>query len=287
MKENWVLITGGTSGIGLATALLFALEGYQVIATGRSENTLKRVDEAAEKAGVTLRYVLADVAEGESVAHLRNEVLALTNGYGVDVLINNAGYAEGGAIEEIPVERLKRQFDTNVIGLVTVTQAFLPFMRTRRYGKIVNISSVLGKVTIPLMGAYTASKHAVESISDALRMELGGTGIDVITVAPGSIQTNFGSRLVGSVRDWMQPTSPYRAAYEKFTSDRESDRGAQPVAIAQVILQAARAASPKPRYAAPFDSKLMPVLKSALPTRTLDRIVRSVVMGKPQSRTKL
>jgi short-subunit dehydrogenase len=279
-KPQWVLITGATSGIGLATAVLFALEGYQVIATGRSEEKLQKVQQAAERGNVTIRQVVADVSDEASIAKLRDEVLALTNGYGVDVLVNNAGYAEGGAMAEIPIERLRRQFETNVIGLVAVTQAFLPEMQKRSRGKIVNISSVVGKVTVPLMGAYTASKHAVESISDAMRMELRPFGIDVITVAPGSIQTNFGNTLVQSIAEWVSPDSHYKAAYEKFRKDRASDRGAKPIVIAKAVLQAVKSPSPKPRYAVPFDSKLMPVVKGILPTRAVDKIIRKVTMGR-------
>ncbi|GMA49641.1 dehydrogenase [Alicyclobacillus contaminans] len=141
-----------------------------------------------------------------------------------------------------------------------------------------NISSVLGQVTIPLMGAYTASKHAVESLSDALRMELKPIGIDVITIAPGSIRTNFGSTLTQTL-NWLRPDSPYRAAYEQMRSDRLSDRGAEPTVIAQAILRAVRSPRPKARYAIPWDAKLMPVAKAALPKRAIDNILRRVIMG--------
>ncbi|MCF8564029.1 SDR family NAD(P)-dependent oxidoreductase [Alicyclobacillus tolerans] len=278
--KKWVLVTGATSGIGLATALLFALKGYEVIATGRSEEKMEKVKRAAEEANVTLRRVIADVADEQSVANLKSEVLALTDGYGVDILVNNAGYAEAGAIEEIPLERLRRQFDTNVIGLVAVTQAFLPQMRARRSGKIVNISSVLGKVSIPLMGAYTASKHAVEAISDAMRVELSPFGIGVITVAPGSITTNFGNTVNAAVSEWMSESSPYYRAYVKFMKDRRLDRGAKPIVIARTIVDAVQSHAPKSRYAVPMDSKAMPVAKALLPTRALDSIMTKVIMGK-------
>jgi short-subunit dehydrogenase len=279
--RKWILVTGATSGIGLATALLLAKEGYEVIATGRSLEKLAVVQRAADRAGVTIRQVMADVSDESSVRKLRDEVLALTNGYGIDVLVNNAGYAEGGAIEEIPLDRLRKQFETNVIGLVAVTQAFLPEMRKRKQGRIINISSVVGKVSIPLMGAYTASKFAVEALSDALRMELAGTGIDVVIVAPGSIQTNFSNTLIESIRSWVSPDSPYRDAYANFANDRgRPDRGAKPLVIAKAISTAIRSKKPKARYAVPADSKLLPVVKGTLPTRTLDKIIRSSVMGK-------
>jgi short-subunit dehydrogenase len=278
-KKQWVLITGATSGIGLASALLLALEGYQVIATGRSEEKLNRVQIAADKAKVTIRRIIADVTDADSIANLHSEVLAMTDGYGVDVLINNAGYAEGGAIEEIPMERVRKQFETNVLGLIAVTQTFLPLMRQRQSGKVINLSSVVGKVTIPLLGAYTATKHAVESITDALRMELHGSGVDVITVAPGSISTNFGTTLVDTIHDWVTTNTPYKHEYEKFIHDRQIGSGADPMIIASTILKAIRAKNPKPRYAAPFDSKLMPAVKSLLTTRTLDKVIIRAVLG--------
>lgn len=277
--KQWVLVTGATSGIGLATSLLLALEGYEVIATGRSEEKLAHVTKAAEQANVTIRRVLLDVTDESSIASMKSEVLALTDGYGVDILINNAGYAEGGALEDIPLERLKMQFDTNVFGLVAVTQAIVPYMRARRHGKVINISSVLGKVSIPLLGAYSATKHAVEAISDALRVELSAFGIQVVTVAPGSIQTNFGETVSGTVGGWAGKNSPYYPFYEKFMHDRKSGRGAQPIVIAKVILQAIQSPRPRARYAVPMDSKTMPVLKALLPTKTIDKIMRRVVMG--------
>lgn len=278
--KPWVLITGATSGIGLSTAVLLAINGYRVIATGRSDEKLDIIAKAADEAGVTIRRAKVDVTDTVSIAKLKDEVLALTGGYGVDVLINNAGYAEGGAIEDIPLDRLRQQFETNVFGLVAVSQAFIPYMRSRKQGRIINISSVVGKVSIPLMGSYTATKYAVESISDVMRVELANAGIQVVIVAPGSIQTNFGSTLIGTVQDWVPENSPYQSAYRKFTQDRNSGRGgAKPMVIAQTILKAIRSANPKPRYAAPFDSKLMPVVKTLLPVRILDRIIRKAMMG--------
>lgn len=277
--KEWVLVTGATSGIGLATSLVLAMAGYQVIATGRTEEKLARVSEAADQANTTIRRVLLDVTDAASVSRMKDEVLALTDGYGVDVLVNNAGYAEGGALEDIPLERLKMQFDTNVFGLVAVTQALVPLMRKRGHGKVINISSVLGKVSIPLLGAYTATKHAVEAISDALRVELAGFGIQVVTVAPGSINTNFGETVSATVRGWAAPDSPYFKSYEKFMKDRRSERGAKPIVIAKTIHHAIATEQPRARYAVPMDSKAMPVVTALLPKRTLDKVMRRIIMG--------
>jgi short-subunit dehydrogenase len=277
-KKEWVLVTGATSGIGLATAILLALQGYQVIASGRTEEKLKKVEQAAEKAGTTIRRVLLDVTNPDSVIQMQKDVLALTDGYGIDVLVNNAGYAEAGAMEEIPVDVLRKQFETNVFGLVAVTQCFIPTMRSRRRGKIINISSVLGRVSLPLMGAYTATKHAVEAISDSLRMELSDTGIQVVVVAPGSIQTNFGETIANSIRGWVNESSPHRARYEKFQKDRVSDRGAKPIVIAKTIQQAIESTKPRVRYAVPYDAKIMPLLAGLMPTRAVDSLMKKVIL---------
>jgi short-subunit dehydrogenase len=277
-KKEWVLVTGATSGIGLATAILLALQGYQVIASGRTEEKLKKVEQAAEKAGTTIRRVLLDVTNPDSVTQMQKDVLALTDGYGVDVLVNNAGYAEAGAMEEIPVDVLRKQFETNVFGLVAVTQCFIPNMRSRRRGKIINISSVLGRVSLPLMGAYTATKHAVEAISDSLRMELSDTGIQVVVVAPGSIQTNFGETIANSIGGWVNELSPHRTRYEKFQKDRMSDRGAKPIVIAKTIQQAIESPKPRVRYAVPYDSKMMPLLAGLMPTRAMDSLMKKVIL---------
>lgn len=278
-KEKWVLVTGATSGIGLATAVLLALKGYQVIATGRTEETLLKLQKAADEANTTIRRVKVDVTCAASIANMQSEVLAMTNGYGVDVLVNNAGYAEGGAIEEIPLERLRKQFETNVIGLVAMTQAFLPLMRERKHGRVINISSVVGKISIPLLGAYTATKHAVEAISDALRIELKNTGIDVVSIRPGSISTNFGSTVAQSVKSWSSSESAYRASYDKFIRQRTSERGVSPVVIAQVVERAVRASRPKAIYSSPFlTSSIVPILKAVLPNRLLNYVLYKAVM---------
>lgn len=282
MKSDgtWVLITGATSGIGLATAIVLAAAGYHVIATGRSEAGLQQLAIAAERARATIRRVRLDVSDESSIATMKSEVLALTDGAGVDVLVNNAGYGEGGAIEDIPLSRLRRQFEANVFGLVGVIQAFLPLMRRRGRGRIINVSSVLGRFSIPLMGAYTASKHAVEAISDALRVELSGSGIEIVTIVPGSVRTRFDATITQTIDEWLTKESVHHAAYQNWRQQRAAAKGVSPLAIANIIHAAIRAARPKPRYVAPAWSRWMPVMKVILPTRTLDSILSSVLMGR-------
>jgi NAD(P)-dependent dehydrogenase (short-subunit alcohol dehydrogenase family) len=186
-----VLITGCSSGIGRATALRLAGRGWPVYATARRPETLTELAQAGCK---TLRL---DMTDEES---MRAAVAEVEREHGtVGVLVNNAGYSQSGPVEEVPLHALRRQFETNVFGLVALTQMALPAMREQRWGKIVNVSSMGGRLTLPGGGCYHASKYALEAISDALRFEVGGFGVDVIVVEPGLIVTEFGKAAVASM----------------------------------------------------------------------------------------
>lgn len=277
-KGGFVLVTGSTSGIGLATAIHLAKLGYHVIGSGRTNAKLDMQSAAAKSANSVVHPILLDVTSEESIAKARERVLEITGNHGLDGLVNNAGYGEAGAIEEIPIARLRKQFETNVIGLVAVTQAFLPEMRARRRGRIVNISSVVGKVSMPLMSAYGASKHAVEALSDGMRMELQPHGIDVVIVAPGSIESNFGQTLL-STTDWVADDSPYKEKYARWSKQRMMNgAGRSPMLIAEAVSLAVGASAPKARYAITIESKVMPLLVPVLPKRFLDFVLRRALM---------
>lgn len=273
-----VLVSGSTSGIGLATAIHLARLGYRVIGTGRTDAKLEALKEAAAAARTTVDSVLLDVTSEDSIANARRQILKITDGHGLDGLVNNAGYGEAGALEEIPIARLRQQFETNVIGLVALTQAFLPEMRKRHSGRVVNISSVVGKVSMPLMSAYGASKHAVEALSDGMRMELGPAGIEVVIVAPGSIESNFGQTLM-STTGWVAADSPYKEKYARWSKQRMMNgAGRSPMLIAEAVALALRAPVPKPRYAITIESKVFPALVAVLPKRFLDFVLRRALM---------
>ncbi len=277
-QGGFVLVTGSTSGIGLATAIHLANLGYRVIGSGRTNAKLEQLSAAAKSANTVVHPILLDVTSEESIARARERVLEITDNHGLDGLVNNAGYGEAGAIEEIPIARLRQQFETNVIGLVAVTQAFLPEMRARHRGRIVNISSVVGKVSMPLMSAYGASKHAVEALSDGMRMELGPNGIDVVIVAPGSIESNFGQTLL-STTDWVAEDSPYKEKYARWSKQRMMNgAGRSPMLIAEAVALAVGAPAPKPRYAITIESKIVPLLVPVLPKRFLDFVLRRALM---------
>jgi short-subunit dehydrogenase len=179
-----VLITGCSTGIGRATALLLAERGYPVYATAR------RLDAIADLATKGCRTLQLDVCDEASMAAAVQTIEASEGAVGV--LVNNAGYGLEGAFETTPMSEVRRQFETNVFGLIRLTQLVLPKMRAQRWGRIVNLSSVGGKITLPGGAYYHATKHAVEAMSDALRFEVSGFGIDVVIIEPGAIKTSFG-----------------------------------------------------------------------------------------------
>jgi NAD(P)-dependent dehydrogenase (short-subunit alcohol dehydrogenase family) len=195
-----VLITGCSTGIGRATALRLAKAGHTVYATARKVETMGDLGAAGCK------LLALDVCDEASI---RAGVATVEREQGaVGVLINNAGYGSEGPIEEVPMEEVRRQFETNVFGLTLLTKLVLPAMRKQRWGKIVNLSSMGGRMTLPGGGFYHATKYAVEAISDALRFEVQGFGIDVIVIEPGPIKTEFGDTAIKRVAALGGPTSP-------------------------------------------------------------------------------
>jgi NAD(P)-dependent dehydrogenase (short-subunit alcohol dehydrogenase family) len=188
-----VLITGCSSGIGHATALRMASSGWTVYATARKVDTLTAL---ARGGCQTLALDVNDEAS------MRAAVEAIEAEHGaIGVLINNAGYSQSGAVESVPLDKVRRQFETNVFGLLRLTQLCLPGMRRQRWGKVVNIGSVGGKITFPGGGAYHATKHALEALSDVLRFEVAGFGIDVVLIEPGLIKTGFAETVKRELAD--------------------------------------------------------------------------------------
>jgi NAD(P)-dependent dehydrogenase (short-subunit alcohol dehydrogenase family) len=197
-----VLITGCSTGIGRATALRLAKAGHTVYATARKVETLQ------ELAAAGCKTLGLDVCDEASIRAAVAKVEAEQGAVGV--LVNNAGYGSEGPIEEVPMEEVRRQFETNVFGLALLTKLVLPGMRKQGWGKIVNLSSMGGRMTLPGGGFYHATKYAVEAISDALRFEVQGFGIDVVIIEPGPIRTEFGDTAIKRVAALGGPESPYK-----------------------------------------------------------------------------
>lgn len=260
-NKKVVLITGVSSGIGNATAQHLVGNGYRVFGTSRSGDAIS---------GLAQVEVLAlDVRSRQSVRDAVNTVVQKTGR--LDVLVNNAGYALGGAAEDATSDDAKAQFETNYFGLVRMTQAVLPAMRSQRAGWIINISSLVGRVGLPFLAHYSASKFAVEGYSEALRYEVRPFGIHVSVVEPGFTKTNLGAH----ERFPARPVDEY-GPWRKRMSDAVSDATTHapgPEIVAQTVAQIAKSASPKLRYAVGRESKLVQVLRWFAPSRVFESAI--------------
>ena len=280
-----VVITGASSGIGRAAALHMARLDYTVHAGVR-----KPEDGAAleQEAAGDLRPLRIDVTDEEQIQAAAAAVSEATGGRGIAGLVNNAGMAVGGPMEVIPLADLRRQLEVNLIGQVAVTQAFLPALRLAR-GRIVNVTSVGGRVTSPLFGPYNASKFGLEAVSDVLRMELRPWDIDVSVIEPGSVATDIWDR-GGSTADEVRERMPEQAealygdamnAGRKAAAEAGA-RGIEPEKVAKAIEHALTAKRPKTRYLIGRDARGMVGLSALLPARVYDAMVRRA-MGMPRN----
>jgi short-subunit dehydrogenase len=270
-----VLVTGASAGIGRYLALDLAGRGHRVFAAGRNEKALESLRTEAASRGATIETLVMDVTSSESIAAGVAVVRVATSGYGVDVIVNNAGYGQSGPLLDLSDATLRQQFDTNVFGLMAVTRAFTGEMLARGRGWIVNVSSIGGRITFPLFGAYHASKYALEALSDALRLELGPLGVRVAIVEPGPIHSQFSERAFGSLPA-AQATSPYAASYAmaeriRTTADRASFG---PHHVARAVNKAIGSRWPRARYVAPWFLAIQLTIMTRLPTRLLDAIFR-------------
>lgn len=256
-----VFITGATSGIGRHAALYLAARGFRVLGTGRN---LAALESLRSEGGENIRVHALDVTSSESIAAVAAWARTECGGGVPDVIVNNAGVGMPGCLADVPMERLRFLFDTNVFGLMEVTKAFLPEMMERGSGRIINVSSVSGRTTVPLMGAYHASKHAVEALSDALRMELSPFGIKVVVIEPGPIDTDIPNRVRSEFDAIVTPQSRYLPVYALADTmfERFSKRAVSPEQTSIAIHAAIAKPSPKHRYVVPW-YHILPILIQA------------------------
>ena len=268
-----VLITGCSTGIGRHLAQRLTQLGYTVVATARKVETLDNLT-------VALQLQL-DVTQTNSV----NQAIALVlQQFGrIDVLINNAGYTMLGALEEVTDEQTQRVFDVNVFGALRMIRAVVPHMRSQHAGRIINISSIAGKLSTPVNGTYSATKFALEALSDALKLELAPFGIQVILIEPGAIKTHFDNTAQAHAREIrLNMGSPYRPLYKRSdqfaTSMRQNEPG--PELVSQVIEQAIQANRPKARYlvAMPFSGRLVIRLRDFVWNFVLEKMFKITPM---------
>jgi NAD(P)-dependent dehydrogenase (short-subunit alcohol dehydrogenase family) len=268
-----VLITGCSSGIGKATALAAAARGHRVYATARDKASLRDLE-----GGGRIRTLALDVTDTGSIGRAVASVLGESGR--LDALVNNAGYGQYGAVEDVTVEEWRREFDVNLFGAVEVTRAVLPAMRQARGGTIVNVSSVAGKIAIPFAAPYCASKHALEAVSDALRVEVAPFGIRVVIIEAGPIATRFGERARAGVARMLESPGPYSAFYRhaERAMDTDFQAGKLPAEeVARVIVQAIESDSPKTRYRVTRMASVLIFLRRFLPDRFFDRRMKKAL----------
>ena len=269
--KRTILITGCSSGIGRATAAYLARRGHRVYATARKPETLEEL----ERGGC--RTLPLDVTDEASMRAAVQEIEAAEGG--VEALVNNAGYGLHGAFEETPIEDVRRQFETNVFGAVALTQMVLPQMRARRWGRVVNVSSMGGRITLPGGAFYHGTKHALEAISDVARWELKPFGVDVVLIEPGIIKTRFGDTAVSSFDEADGPYASFNRSLRKTLDSAYtgvlSKAGVGPETVAKAIAKAIESKRPKTRYVTPISTMGVLFARRVLPDRAWDMAVRS------------
>jgi NAD(P)-dependent dehydrogenase (short-subunit alcohol dehydrogenase family) len=271
-----VVITGANSGIGLATAIELAQAGYDVIGTARSQDKADVLHDAARDRGVDVRSVLLDVADAESTAKGFAEIDAMTDG-GPWAVVNNAGLAQAGSVEDVDDDDVRYQLEVNLVAPARIARLVLPGMRERGDGRIVNISSIAGRMSLPLMGWYCASKHGLEAMTDALRMEVAPYGVKVSLVEPGSFGTGIWE---GARYPETASTDNYSDAYDR--AKRATGAGTRvmpdPVWVARTVRLALGTPVPLARYLIGADAVGGVLVERLVPTAVSD-VVKGVVTG--------
>jgi NAD(P)-dependent dehydrogenase (short-subunit alcohol dehydrogenase family) len=267
------LVTGSSSGIGYETAVMLARAGFHTYASMRNLNKSKTVTEMANTEGLPLQVVQLDVNDDRSVKDAIEKIV--TEKERIDILVNNAGYGLFGSLEDISIEEIKAQFETNFFGVIRVTQEVIPLMRKQRSGTIVNVSSVGGRIGLPVLSAYHGTKFALEGLSESMAYELEPFGIRVVIIEPGVIRTNImnSSTLAKKALD---PKSPYFSLVQKvenrFKSMMENE-SSPPEDVAKVILQALTSENPQLRYTVGNDAATMIQARLNMPDNQFKKMI--------------
>lgn len=270
-----VFITGCSSGIGYTTAAVLKKRGHRAICSARKPEDVMRL--RAEG----FECLQLDLADSASIRQAVQELIELTGGH-IDALFNNGAFGQPGAVEDLSREALRNQFETNFFGTHELTNLLIPLMRQQGHGRIIYNSSVLGFVAMKFRGAYNASKFALEGLADTLRLELRGSGIHVVLVEPGPIESRFRENAFAMYRKYIDPSrSFHRDTYQAMEARLQKQGPAAPftlpaAAVAEKVIHALESHKPKSRYAVTVPTHLFAVLKRLLPTAWLDKIVVSV-----------
>lgn len=276
MSQPIALVTGTSSGFGLLATIALAKNGYHVIATMRDLNRKEAlVKQMAEEKLENISLLQLDVTRPGDITVAVDRIL--THHGQIDLLVNNAGYAEGGYVEDVTMDEYRRQFETNFFGLIALTKEVLPHMRKRRQGRIINISSISGRFGFPAMSAYSASKYAVEGFSESLRLEMLPYGVHVSLVEPASYQTEIWKKGLEKTRLLAQTAYPTEMSTIQRQVGRIADTGSDPQEIADLIVRVAQAPRPKLRYPIGKGVTLNLLLKQFLPWEWIEgRVSRRI-----------
>ncbi len=268
-----VIITGASAGIGETTAQWLARKGATVVLAARRRDRLTALQQEIERVGGRAVAVAGDVTVATDRERLIAEALAVSGR--IDALVNNAGYGQRGPIELVPIDDIRKNFETNLFSLIELTQQVIPIMRQQGSGRIVNISSVAGRIARPLSSVYDATKHALEAISDGLRGELAPFGIQVVIIEPGFILTEFGEVATDKARAVMEQESPYKPLFAEQSKSYQRLRkiAGKPEDIAELVVKSLQVEHPRARYAAPRHARLFIAFKRYLPEWLFDRIL--------------
>ena len=278
-NKKVAVVTGSSTGIGFETSLLLARNGFYTYATMRNLDKSKPITSLKQKEKLSLEILQLDVTADESVKEAINKITSEQER--IDVLVNNAGYALVGAFEELSIEEFKEQYETNVFGVIRVTQAVLPIMRNQRCGTIVNISSIAGKIGFPLTSAYVSSKFALEGVSESMAYEIEQFGIKVILIEPGVIKTNFDNNLKIGKRVHNNQNSSYAEMTQKRITGFKSrfENGSPSIDVAKMILKAITSENPtKLRYLVGNDAfKLIKIRNNVSDKKFRKLVIKSVL----------
>jgi NAD(P)-dependent dehydrogenase (short-subunit alcohol dehydrogenase family) len=276
-RQLVAIVTGSSGGIGLATSLALARKGYLTYATMRNLAKRDSIQSVADKQHLPIRVVQLDVTDENSIKKAIQSILSEAGR--IDLLVNNAGYALTGAFEDIGIDEIEAQYETNVFGVIRVTQAVLPIMRKQGSGRIINISSGAGRIGYPGGSAYVSSKFALEGLSESMAYEIEQFGIKTVLVEPGFVRTNFGENIV-IARKTQNTNSPYSQMMQMMSSIRDKmlKNASDADLVAEVVVEAATAKEPNLRYLAGKDVQQMVASKRSMSDEEFQKMMKQGVM---------
>jgi len=275
--DKVAIVTGSSSGIGFAASVLLARNGIYTYASMRNITKANTIKEIAKKENLPLHVIQLDVTDDKSVKSAVNNVLEEKKR--IDVLVNNAGYGLMGCIEDISMEEVKAQFETNLFGIIRTTQAVLPAMRKQKHGIIVNVSSIAGRIGFPGTPAYISTKFALEGLSESMRYELEPFGIKVVIVEPGVVRTNFMNAAI-LARKALDSKSPYAQLIQKVGTGFKLlvEHGTPPEEVAKAILKAVTAENPEPRYLVGNDAAIIMEARKSMSDAEFEKFMKKDII---------